>query len=642
MSSNRFNVFEELNLDSDSDSDSDSKLDSDINSNLNLNYKCEDIKLLSPVQQACLDDNTNYMKKHIISNSKLNKNKKDKFLANLFDMSCNYFSINTMNLLIDICKQNHMIYCISNYITNNINYYFSESNEKILDFFISFDLDLNNNQSIFQLSHIKLIFKNLCGLGFNKLVKLMYNEYKPIQDSFSDEIYKYIKITITNGKFDILNYLCELICNHNDNILLSNNKIFIYNHIICKNKLESIFINYLDSLAPNLLNNKDNNLDSTMFYEISEQLLKVHIYEKFPFLLTKLLEWLSDYLFHEEYIYVIKKYFDNIKKDEKKFMEILNNLFENFLPDLNFSLTKKYLKICFSDEIFIIKMKKLIILKKYKLFKRLINLLNDDYKIYVDNFIINFLVKNANNLSDFPNYYLQNFINMYEINKNTEKFENIFIQFLLFDNSNLITTIYKNILKPINPFFVLKCLELLSNKYLPKSNYVEGVFHPKFIQKYIFEMLIEDIDLDNIIYMYLNNIKNTEDKMISLNNIDMLFVILSKMNKINDLEKIKNFIPDRYYYELVYDCYGFGKFSHVTIIDCITQSQIKQINWNKSNICKCGVCLGDNPDVIINCFHQYCKECIFFWYNTNKTCPYCRDKIKTWTKLNIIDNTTSN
>ena len=43
----------------------------------------------------------------------------------------------------------------------------------------------------------------------------------------------------------------------------------------------------------------------------------------------------------------------------------------------------------------------------------------------------------------------------------------------------------------------------------------------------------------------------------------------------------------------------------------------------------CGICLENTSKniMLINCDHQFCKDCIYRWLFDNDTCPMCRTKV---------------
>lgn len=46
--------------------------------------------------------------------------------------------------------------------------------------------------------------------------------------------------------------------------------------------------------------------------------------------------------------------------------------------------------------------------------------------------------------------------------------------------------------------------------------------------------------------------------------------------------------------------------------------------------CECSICYNDEKEneVILQCGHSFCEECIKSWEKINKTCPLCRKDIK--------------
>lgn len=53
-------------------------------------------------------------------------------------------------------------------------------------------------------------------------------------------------------------------------------------------------------------------------------------------------------------------------------------------------------------------------------------------------------------------------------------------------------------------------------------------------------------------------------------------------------------------------------------------------NIEKKEDCECSICYNDEKEneVILNCGHSFCEECIKSWEKINKTCPLCRKDIK--------------
>ncbi|XP_076036274.1 RING finger protein 141-like isoform X2 [Oratosquilla oratoria] len=57
---------------------------------------------------------------------------------------------------------------------------------------------------------------------------------------------------------------------------------------------------------------------------------------------------------------------------------------------------------------------------------------------------------------------------------------------------------------------------------------------------------------------------------------------------------------------------------------------------------ECCICLERKPDVILPCTHAYCLPCIEQWNGVDKTCPVCRESLKstddTWVISEVPDN----
>jgi hypothetical protein len=70
---------------------------------------------------------------------------------------------------------------------------------------------------------------------------------------------------------------------------------------------------------------------------------------------------------------------------------------------------------------------------------------------------------------------------------------------------------------------------------------------------------------------------------------------------------------------------------------------IKQLNIEKKissclmnkNIEECNICQNIKSDIYTDCFHFYCKMCIFEWMDVNSNCPICRKELTENNLLNI-------
>jgi hypothetical protein len=582
MLTNILNILEESDLDSDLDYDLDN-----------------DKQKISHIDQACMIDDTDYIKKYIKS-TKFSKRKKNLFITNLFDKSCNYKSFNIIEYLVHVYDKKK----ISKYIVNNIHFYFSETNDDILKFFIQYDLNFDKDQSIFSSSDIITIFTNLCELGMNELVKLMYSEYQLIKNTLNKQYLKYINQTILFGKFDILEYLCEIIDDHNLNVFKDN--LIVINVHDANSQL--FLITYLRSSS---LDDLDN-----IVYGIYDQLTKKNIFEKFNFLIVILLNVLNQNLLHDKYKIILNKYLN-------KLFSVENNL------SIDLQIIAK--KIFFGFNIDNIKINVEKIRSIIKLFTWMIDLINNYYNIDITAYIIYYLESNKSLIfdSEKSNIFIEEFIQKY--NKNEQKYIILFTHYLDYINVDLdlIEIIYKNISKPLEIHIILECFEILYKKCCTNISYL---INRKKLHL-LLDWLLKKTDLDIIIYYFSNNVIMSNNKIIELKHIDMFFKMFGKTNKIEEFKKITNLITDRYRHSI--DSTGIIYFE---IIEKLIQSEIKQVNWNKSCIYRCRICLDGNPNIITNCFHQFCKECIFYWYNEKKICPYCDETILNWTDLNIIDD----
>ncbi|XP_068220727.1 RING finger protein 141-like isoform X2 [Palaemon carinicauda] len=61
-----------------------------------------------------------------------------------------------------------------------------------------------------------------------------------------------------------------------------------------------------------------------------------------------------------------------------------------------------------------------------------------------------------------------------------------------------------------------------------------------------------------------------------------------------------------------------------------------------TNLEECVICLERRPDVILPCAHAYCLPCIEQWTDVDKTCPVCRESLKstddTWVLSEVPDD----
>lgn len=73
----------------------------------------------------------------------------------------------------------------------------------------------------------------------------------------------------------------------------------------------------------------------------------------------------------------------------------------------------------------------------------------------------------------------------------------------------------------------------------------------------------------------------------------------------------------------------------------IDENSFDELNKLNVNLIteECVVCFNKDTDVITNCGHKFCKECIKSWCNKNFSCPICRNsdkKIKLYSISNPI------
>ena len=116
-------------------------------------------------------------------------------------------------------------------------------------------------------------------------------------------------------------------------------------------------------------------------------------------------------------------------------------------------------------------------------------------------------------------------------------------------------------------------------------------------------------------------------------NIDII-KLLFKLNNNIDISCIKNYL---YLNENLNKCketlqwitFNNSKYA-VYCEDGNIKCKIKMANSikNINNIENCIICFDRNCNIITNCDHQYCLECISLWYYKEKSCPICRKNDK--------------
>lgn len=535
-------------------------------------------KKLNPIEQACVNNDLDYIV-NLVNTCRLNKRKKNKFVKSLFESACNYSSFEIMEWLI----KNYDKTIMNKYIVDNIDCYYVETNEQILKFFIEYDLDLDFEQSIFSCVKLKEIFMKSCEFGMLQLAKLMNENYLTISSIEKEDIIKCFKYSVSNLQFEIIEYLIDIVKNYNDNCEINHKKI---NNDEIHNLVTDEFKKYLNYIKIYVLHE---------IFDIIDKVSSEKIIKNFPSLIINLLLHIK-----------INKLID-----DESFKIILNKNIEKII-----NLDKKYLLSLVSN-------------CNFQTLKYIFKLL-DDYKYNnTKKLISEYLICLINIFTCQETFFeiINHFINKHAINESLE-YKNIFKSCLPVYDTDTIQYLYNNGIKLFDLDFIIENLEKIIT--------IRG-----FINKIKIEWLIKKINLDEIIYNFLNyNSYNdqTNTKILSIKQFDIIFKSLCLTNNLKYVKKIKNIMPDRYHYKTN----TYNNIINYVIKESLIQSKIKQINWNKSNLHKCGICFSDNPNIITDCFHQYCKDCLIYWYDINKSCPYCKESLSTWTFLNIIDEHKNN
>lgn len=147
------------------------------------------------------------------------------------------------------------------------------------------------------------------------------------------------------------------------------------------------------------------------------------------------------------------------------------------------------------------------------------------------------------------------------------------------------------------------------------------------IAQFIFKKKIIDTNKTNIIEngflkAGLNEHNNILNFLLSINNniniglVDnKVFKLACKNNNINIASLFKNRYPN--IYSFIVDNGDIVHYSIKQDIKCI--GEIKP-----AEILKCSICIHKDSEIITDCNHQYCNECINNWFLIKENCPYCR------------------
>ena len=83
--------------------------------------------------------------------------------------------------------------------------------------------------------------------------------------------------------------------------------------------------------------------------------------------------------------------------------------------------------------------------------------------------------------------------------------------------------------------------------------------------------------------------------------------------------------PQKYVVEIIN-----GKITSFQIIKTLNLlSETISVNEIK----ECAICYIEQSNIITNCNHEFCYQCLNSWYNINENCPYCRTPLTTCSKI---------
>lgn len=127
-----------------------------------------------------------------------------------------------------------------------------------------------------------------------------------------------------------------------------------------------------------------------------------------------------------------------------------------------------------------------------------------------------------------------------------------------------------------------------------------------------------------------NNIKvikwlyeNKPSINIGINN-EIAFKNACKENSLDVAEWFRKLNPERYYIEI-----NDGAITHYNIIKKL---RLSDNNVNVDEVEDCCICMNGKCNIITNCKHQFCYDCLSESYKRNEDCPKCR------TNICIVDN----
>lgn len=605
---------------------------------------------------------------------------------------CKYGNIKFINWFLDFDKE-LSIYCNIAFNTlifyehydQAIFYYNHKNNNKYIDL-------INNNFNIIKLiineNNISLIkwifdhlndydkykFTNYIKIDYNIIELLKHDNHKILDyllsncDIINNEmIIKLYTYAFIHYKINILNYLINNFDIEKYNLNLPFRTIFL--NCIKYNNYQLIDIiikkvNNYNWLNISVLYDKDNNNIFTYLIKNYYEYLNVDEDLFFNILYTGNLKCIK--IFIENYKGIIK--YENITDDD---YIILMNYDNPKLMNYIYSLHK----IDFYDNNYIIKtiisMNKFNILKwiltKFKNEKKHINkyyfyyvsilyknlniikiLYKFDNNEEFNDYIIEYLtfascVDNLDIFKWFENKVMKTDLLLYKYNiiNSAITVNNITILKYILDTYDIDINFNDGIIIRVSFDYVANdIIKILFEKY----NTIDVLVKNEIIMRYAIENA--DIDIINLLYNYNNNFNLSIDNeylfriSCKTDNIEVVKWLFEKNNNIDyslNNHEIFYYVCDQNYYEIASffneinpELYEI-EIKNYEIISYQVNKKIKITDYiSIDTIDICPICLENQSDVITECNHQYCNECINSLNNKNEffICALCRSNIQ--------------
>ena len=143
---------------------------------------------------------------------------------------------------------------------------------------------------------------------------------------------------------------------------------------------------------------------------------------------------------------------------------------------------------------------------------------------------------------------------------------------------------------------------LISISDLYSNNYFIGLYNKKFI----------DACCQNDLLTAKHLFETKQNIDIRFNN-DQAFISACKSDNIEVASYLESLLSSFYNLEIENEHiikYSINKFPFFDKISVV--------------IDKCCICYETNSNIITECTHQFCYDCLSMWYDKSKRCPYCR------------------